>query len=81
MPAMEKFTRTLPLFVMLLAFVPCSFSETRSAQEMAKECRVALDLLQGRVEKSFENALFTGECIGYIQGAGDVSLAMTDNVK
>jgi hypothetical protein len=22
-----------------------------------------------------------GECIGYIQGAGDVSLAMADNVK
>ena len=48
---------------------------------MAKECRVALDLFQGRVEKSFENTLFTGECMGYIQGAADVSLAMTDNVK
>ena len=48
---------------------------------MAKECRVALDVLQGHVEKSFENTLFAGECIGYIQGAGDVSLAMADNVK
>jgi hypothetical protein len=66
---------------MLLAFAPCSFSETRSAQDMTKECRVALDMLQGRVEKSLENTLFTGECIGYIQGAGDVSLAMADNVK
>jgi hypothetical protein len=37
---------------------------------MAKECRVALDLFQNRVEKSFENTLFAGECIGYIQGAG-----------
>lgn len=56
-------------------------AETRSSQDMAKECRVALDLLNGRVDKSFENTLFTGECIGYIQGAGDVSLAMADNVK
>jgi hypothetical protein len=48
---------------------------------MAKECRVALDMLQGHADKTFENALFTGECIGYIQGAGDVSLAMADNVK
>jgi hypothetical protein len=79
---MENLMRTLFLLsVTLLAFAPCSFSETRSAQDMAKECRVALDLLQGRVEKSFENTLFTGECIGYIQGAGDVSLAMVDNVK
>ena len=79
---MEKLTRTrLLLLVMLLAFSPCSFSETRSAQDMAKECRVALDMLQGRVEKSLENTLMTGECIGYIQGASDVSLAMADNVK
>jgi hypothetical protein len=79
---MDKLTRTLLLlFVMLLAFAPCSFSETRSAQDMAKECRIALDMLQGRVEKSLENTLFTGECIGYMQGAGDVSLAMADNVK
>ncbi|MFZ0770594.1 MAG: hypothetical protein WCA49_02175 [Candidatus Sulfotelmatobacter sp.] len=69
------------LSILLIAFAPRSFSETRSAQDMAKECRVALDMLQGRVEKSLENTLFTGECIGYIQGAGDVSLAMADNVK
>jgi hypothetical protein len=79
---MEKLTRTLLLvLVMLLAFAPCSFSETRSAQDMAKECRIALDMLQGRVDKSLENTLMTGECIGYIQGAGDASLAMADNVK
>jgi hypothetical protein len=40
-----------------------------------------LDLLQGHVEQSFQNTLFAGECVGYIQGAGDVSLAMADNVK
>ena len=48
---------------------------------MAKECRVGLDLLQGHVNKSFENTLFAGECIGYVQGAGDVSLAMAEDVK
>ena len=69
------------LTILVLAFAPCSFAETRSAQDMAKECRVGLDLLQGHVDKSFENTLFAGECIGYVQGAGDVSLAMADNVK
>ncbi len=79
---MERLARKMVLLTLLaLAFAPCSFAETRSAQDMAKECRVALDLFQGRVEKSFENTLFMGECIGYIQGAGDVSLAMADNVK
>jgi len=73
--------RMLLLTLLGLALAPCSLAETRSAQDMAKECRVALDLLQGRVEKSLENTLFTGECIGYMQGAGDVSLAMADNVK
>ena len=61
--------------------VSYAHSDTRSAQDMAKECRVALDLLQGRVKKTFENTLYTGECIGYVQGAGDVSLAMADSVK
>ncbi|MFZ0803041.1 MAG: Rap1a/Tai family immunity protein [Terriglobales bacterium] len=73
--------KMLLLTLLALAFSPCSVAETRSAQDMAKECRVALDLFQDRVEKSFENTLFAGECIGYIQGAGDVSLAMADNVK
>ena len=48
---------------------------------MAKECRVALDVAQGHAGKTFENTLFLGECIGYIQGAADLSLAMADNVK
>ncbi|PWT79033.1 MAG: hypothetical protein C5B59_00545 [Bacteroidetes bacterium] len=73
---------TILLLVLLAAsFTSSSLAETRSAQDMAKECRVAVDLSQGRVEKNFENTLFTGECIGYIQGAGDASLAMADNVK
>lgn len=73
--------KILLLTLLALSFAPSSVAETRSAEDMAKECRVALDVLNGRVEKSFENTLFAGECIGYIQGAGDVSLAMVDNVK
>jgi hypothetical protein len=73
--------KVLLLSLIALAFLPSAVAETRSAQDMAKEYRVALNLLQGRVEKSFENTLFAGECIGYIQGAGDVSLAMVDDVK
>lgn len=68
-------------FSVFIAFAPASSAETRSAQDMAKECRIALDVTHGRVEKTFENTLFTGECIGYIQGALDVSLAMTENVN
>jgi len=73
--------KMLLLLSLTIAFIPCAFAETRSAQEMVKECRLALDLLQGRVDKGFENAFFTGECIGYVQGAADVSLAMADNVR
>src|SRR5579859_2765460 len=76
-----KMNRLFGLALLCLALVPFASAETRSAQDMAKECRVSLDLVQGRVEKSFENTLFAGECIGYIQGAGDASLAMADNVK
>lgn len=79
---MGKLAMTIAFLNMLLiVLVPCSFSEVRSAQDMAKECRVALDLAQGRIEKSFQNTMFLGECIGYVQGAADVSLAMADNVK
>ena len=78
---MLRLTIVLFLLPVASALTPYTFGEARSAQDMAKECRVALDLLQGRVEKSFDNTLFAGECIGYIQGAGDVSLAMADNVE
>jgi len=73
--------RLFAVGLLCLFCAPFSRAETRSAQDMAKECRVALDMLQGHADKNFENTLFTGECIGYIQGAGDVSLAMADNVK
>lgn len=79
---MNKFAKNMFLLgVVLLTIAPSLIAETRSAQDMAKECRVALDVFQGHTEKSFENTLFAGECIGYIQGAGDVSLAMAENVK
>jgi Ssp1 endopeptidase immunity protein Rap1a len=48
---------------------------------MAKECRVALDVLQQHIEQNFKHTLFAGECVGYVQGAADVSLAMVDHVK
>lgn len=67
-------------FILIFA-TSSALAETRSAQDMAKECRIALDLFQGHVEQSLVNATLTGECIGYIQGALDVSLAMADNVK
>jgi hypothetical protein len=58
-----------------------TLAETRSAQDMQKECRVALDVLQKRAEPTFQNTLFAGECVGYVQGAADASLTMADNVK
>ena len=58
-----------------------TFAETRSAKDMQTECRVALDVLQKRVEPTFQNTLFAGECIGYVQGVADASLTMADNVK
>jgi hypothetical protein len=58
-----------------------TFAETRTAKDMQKECRVALDVFQKKVEATFENSLFVGECIGYVQGVGDASMTMADNVK
>jgi Rap1a immunity proteins len=56
-------------------------AEFRSAKEMQKECRVALKVLNGTVDRSFENVLLAGECVGYIQGAVDGSQALADNVS
>jgi hypothetical protein len=53
---MDSFARNMLLLTLLaLVCTRCSFAETRSAQDMAKECRVAVDLSQGRVEKNFES--------------------------
>ena len=74
--------RTLVTLVALstLTTLPPAFAEFRSAKEMQKECRVALDVLQGKADKNFQNSLFTGECIGYIQGTADTALALAENV-
>jgi hypothetical protein len=40
------------LAVFVLTFVGHALCETRSSQDMAKECRVALDLFGGRALKS-----------------------------
>jgi hypothetical protein len=57
------------------------YGEFRSAKDMQKECRVALDVLHQRADNSFENVLFTGECIGYIQAASDGAVAFAENVS
>jgi hypothetical protein len=57
-----------------------SFAEFRSAKDMQKECRVALDVLRQRADRNFENTLFTGECIGYIRGAVDASQPFSKDV-
>ena len=58
---------------------PVANAEFRSAKDMQKECRVALSVMSGKAEKTFENVLFTGECIGYIQGAIDASQPLAEN--
>jgi hypothetical protein len=67
--------------VLLLVFtlVPVAKAEFRSARDMQRECRVALQVLGGTAEKNFENVLYTGECIGYIQGAIDASQPLAEN--
>lgn len=65
----------------ILGLAPSAFAEFRSAKDMQKECRVALDVLQGKRERNFQNSLFTGECIGYVQGAIDVAQVLTENVS
>lgn len=69
------------LFAISTFAVPCSFAETRTAKDMQMECRVAMDVFQKKVEPTLQNTLFAGECIGYVQGVGDASLTMADNVK
>jgi Rap1a immunity proteins len=71
----------LVILFAIATFGTGSFAETRTAEDMQMECRVALDVLQKRVEPTFQNMLFAGECIGYVQGVADASLTMADNVK
>src|SRR5215472_11596508 len=75
---MMRFVSGLPLMAAFLV-VPVAKAEFRSAKEMQKECRVALQVMNGTADKSFENVLFAGECIGYIQGAIDASQPLAEN--
>ncbi len=56
-------------------------AEIRSAHDMQKECRVALDVFRKKAEASFQNTLFAGECIGYVQGAVDATVGLADDIK
>jgi hypothetical protein len=81
---MRKITKTLLCLGFLLAWcltASTARAEFRSAKDMQKECRVALKVMDGSAEKNFENVLFAGECVGYIQGAVDASQVLADNVK
>ena len=81
---MLRITKTFLCLGFLLAWCLTALSaraEFRSAKDMQKECRVALKVMDGSAEKNFENVLFAGECVGYIQGAVDASQALADNVK
>ena len=70
---------SVPLLMAAFFVAPVAKAEFRSAKDMQKECRVALQVMNGTAEKSFENVLFTGECIGYIQGAIDASQPLAEN--
>jgi hypothetical protein len=59
--------------------VPSAHAEFRSAKDMQKECRIALKVMDGSAERSLENTLLAGECVGYIQGAVDASQALAEN--
>jgi hypothetical protein len=58
-----------------------TFAEFRSAQDVQKECRVALDLAHGMVEKDFDNTLLAGECVGFIQGAVDTAVNLGESIS
>lgn len=72
---------SLGLLCACCLIVPSARAEFRSAKDMQKECRVALTVMNGTAEKSFENILFAGECVGYIQGAVDGSQALAENTN
>lgn len=78
---MTKVSRASLLLMVMFMLVSTTKAEFRSAKDIQKECRVALQVMNGTAEKNFENVLFTGECIGYIQGAIDASLPLAENTS
>jgi len=78
---MKKTILSLGFLLFVCVVVPSASAEFRSAKDMQKECRVALKVMDGSAEKNFENILFAGECVGYIQGAVDASQVLAENVS
>lgn len=79
---MNKSIAMSALLLATLFLIPDSaFAEFRSAKDMQKECRVALEVLQQKVTTNFQNGFFAGECIGYVQGAVDVAQVLAENVS
>jgi hypothetical protein len=78
---MRKMILGLGVLLVLSVSAPSVFAEFRSAKDMQKECRVALKVMDGSADKSIENVLFFGECVGYVQGAVDASQALAENVS
>jgi hypothetical protein len=75
---------TIPLLAFafgLLIFPNQARAEIRSAKDMQKECRIALAVAYGTVDRNPSNAVLTGECIGYVQGVVDASMALAENVN
>jgi len=66
MPVKDFAWSALLLTLAIAAFPSNICPESRSAQDIAKECRVALDVFQKRIETNFENTLYAGECVGYV---------------
>ena len=75
--------KCLALLFAMVAFrmAHSTLAETRSAKDMQMECRVALNVSQQKIEPTPQDMLFTGECIGYVQGMADASMTMADNMK
>lgn len=78
---MPKTHLCLCLLFAWFQFAPSASAEFRTAKDMQKECRVALKVFNGTAEKTSENVLFAGECVGYIQGAVDASQVLAGNVS
>jgi Rap1a immunity proteins len=79
---MSFLVKSRPFWALLfLIFAPHVFAQARTAQDMVKECKVALDIFQGRVERNLDNSFLAAQCVGYLQGVSDVSTSMADRIK
>ena len=69
------------LLLLVAFFPPACRAEFRNAKDMQKECRVALHVLHNHTEGTGRNMFLAGECIGFVQGAVDATMALVENVK